>query len=411
MPILQVQQRFDICVFLQQSRIMSFISFDQKKLARILAICSQISNPKNQVELFTYTLFEIEPESTVKIMAMNESVSFNQSIKSINLEELEVGKKFLVKTDLMSNAVNLIQDDIVGLEIDFKAKTLIVQGSKAKHTLRINTDQANEFKIINIDSDKDEAHATLKVHEFKSILKSAMVAAGNPRTVYQPEFMHICFTVNFTDKKIVVASTDRYRVARLQPEAKVEIIKELDMDKKNYLILPKNLSLLEHFEDKNDIVLNFNASFLEAVSNNANFVIRYGEGQFPDYDKIIPQSFVCSFSVARGDIYDALKQVLFSAKINNDSHSVKLKVDPQEKKITMVAETKDGYASESVIDTIDYDGQEDKWEQAFNIDYLTSYISTIETSHLVWEANPGKPSVLSPQNKKTKELYLVSGLR
>ena len=169
--------------------------------------------------------------------------------------------------------------------------------------------------------------------------------------------------------------------------------------------------MLEFFDASHPIDLVFNSEYLIARNDEGQFIIRYGEGVFPDYNKIIPQSFVCSFSIATKDVSDALKQVLFSARINNDTHSVKIKVNPENNRVVFAAETKDGYASESVVDLISYEGDTTPWEQSFNVDYLVNHINTIEESHLLWEANPGKPSVLSPQNQKETQLYLVSGLR
>jgi len=51
------------------------------------------------------------------------------------------------------------------------------------------------------------------------------------------------------------------------------------------------------------------------------------------------------------------------------------------------------------------------WSQSFNADFLLEYLSSVETENVLWESNPGKPAVLSPEGKKETEFYLVSGLR
>jgi DNA polymerase III sliding clamp (beta) subunit (PCNA family) len=391
---------------------MPFISFDQKKLSKILGVCSQISNPKNPVELYTYTRVAIRSENMVEVCAVNEQVTFKTALRSINLEQLEPDTAFLIKTDLFYSAVNLISDDIVGLDINLKTQTLVVQGARSKHTLRIDVAKAAEFREAQVDESKNEVLVHITGAQLQHANKIAQVSVGNPRTVYQSEFLSVCFTLLKAENKLIMASTDRFRVTRLTPDATVvEFYDSFENTSKNYLVPPRSVGMLEYFDAAKIVDLVFNSEYLVARSDEGQFVIRYGEGIFPDYNKIIPQSFVCSFSIATKEVADALKQVLFSARINNDTHSVKIKVNPENNKVIFAAETKDGYASESVVDLMSYEGDTTPWEQSFNIDYLVNHLNTIEESHILWEANPGKPSVLSPHNKKEVQLYLVSGLR
>jgi DNA polymerase III sliding clamp (beta) subunit (PCNA family) len=95
--------------------------------------------------------------------------------------------------------------------------------------------------------------------------------------------------------------------------------------------------------------------------------------------------------------------------VNNKSISIK--VEPEKSKVTFSANSAEGNNSESVINLSNYEGSSDSWEQAFNADYLIDYFNTIKTDNLLWESNPGKPSVISPEHEKEKQLYLVSGLK
>jgi DNA polymerase III sliding clamp (beta) subunit (PCNA family) len=390
---------------------MTFISFDQKTLLKALQTLSLISSAKATSQIYGMTKVSLDKDNLVSFFAVSETVSGSIKLQAINLENQEEVTEFLIKTDIFYSSIALIGDQIVGLDIDLKKGQMIVQGSKSKHTLRITTDAITTFKLFELDSEKNEAYVSANVDSLLGSLKLANVAVGNPRTVYQSEFLHICMTVKPETKELILASTDRYRVAKLL--VKTEFDKKLNKstEAKNYLISPKNFSFLNFFEVKKEVELVFNQDFLVMKDETAEFSVRYGEGVFPDYDKIIPQSFICNFDIATSDLLGALKQVQFSAKINTDTHSVKIKLSPKNKMMTLLAEAKDGYSSESVIDIIDYEGSEDDWEQSFNIDYLYNYVNVVTESHILWESNPGKPSVLSPKNKKEESLYLVSGLK
>ena len=106
-----------------------------------------------------------------------------------------------------------------------------------------------------------------------------------------------------------------------------------------------------------------------------------------------------------------LRQVYLSARSNLANKTVNVEILPKENKIVLSAETEDGNKSESTLTLKNYEGIDDSWKQSFNADYLMDYLNVLQTEEMVWEANPGKPSVLSPIGEKEKQLYLVSGLK
>jgi DNA polymerase III subunit beta len=388
---------------------MSFLSFDTSKLRTTLVLASSISAPRATVELFTYTKIKLLADKELEFSAMNDFVSYTATVVSNNLEDLEVGAQFLIKTDLLTNAIALTADALVGLELDMAKSSIVIQGSKSKHNLRINTDLADNF-VVPSPTSEVETSFQIKMEDLLALIKQGGVSVGNPRTVYQPEFLNFCFTIRKTDKKIIVATTDRYRVTRLEPKIK-SLKTTIEADTKNYLLSPRFLAVVEKLSSDETVTFNFYPEMVVCSTKNSRITGRYGEGNFPDYDKIIPASFVCNFSIATADLQEGVKQVQYFARMNNESKAVKVIVKPTDKKIVFTSQTADGYASESTLDIIKYEGPLDEWEQSFNIDYLTTFLSTVKETHLLWESNPGKPSVLSPQNQKEELLYLVSGLK
>jgi DNA polymerase III sliding clamp (beta) subunit (PCNA family) len=123
---------------------MTFVSLDQKNLQKVLAICNQISPKKNEIDLFTYTKIEITSEG-LWCTALNQSISFKDIINTKNFELSSEQVIFLVKTDLIANSVALIEDEQVTFEVDLDKLTLLIQGSKTKHTVRIDTAHVSEF--------------------------------------------------------------------------------------------------------------------------------------------------------------------------------------------------------------------------------------------------------------------------
>lgn len=392
---------------------MAFVSLNQKDFQRLLSVCNQISPKSSDVEVFTFTKISIKLDQ-VELSCFNSTLFFRSSLTPSNLDMGDQSElSFLVKTDLLSNSVNLVHDETISLSVDAEKATLILQGSTSKHTLRINLEALSNFVTPERQEDKTQAKLALAAPALLEADKIAQIAVGNPRTVYQPEFLNVCYTAMAPDNKLAVVSTDRYRMVKILLDAKFDQVSDdLKTSNKNFLINPKNLNILGSLIDsQEEIELIFEADSLWIKIGESSLVMRYGEGAYPDYDKILPQSFACNFLVNSKETLEALKQVFYLARMNSNNKSMTVKVEPEKKQLVFMANTNDGYASESSVAILEYDGSEESWSQSFNAEYLIDYINVAKAERLLWEANPSKPSVLSPENEKAKQLYLVSGLK
>ncbi len=395
--------------------VMAFFSVNQKDFQQILNFCNQISPKRSDIDVLTFTKFELK-DNQVVVSSFNSSFFYNTHLKVASLElEEGVETSFLVKTDIIASSVSLITDELVGLEVDLEKLTLLIQGSKSKHKLRIDTSNLKDFKLPEESSEDLENSVTLSSLEFLEANRASLISVGQPKNVYQPEFLNICYQVKATSKEFLVVSTDRFRVTKTVLVGAYDPVESQGLEleeSKNYLLNSKNLTLLDTFlNTEESIQLYFHRNFLWVKLATATLILGYSDGKYPDFEKIIPQSFTCSFIVESKEILGSLKQVYLFAKSNTANKSVTLKVLPAESKLIFSAETSDGYASESSVDVTNYEGVSEEWSQAFNADYLIDYISLLSTEKFLWEANPGKPSILSPENQKNRQLYLVSGLR
>jgi DNA polymerase III subunit beta len=384
---------------------MPFVVVSKKRMQSILGACGLISPSRSDVDIFTYTRMIIS-EQDIQISCMSNT-AFYQTSSEVVKSEFKESFSLLVKTDMLNQAVKLFNDDELTFDINPDKSTLIVQGAKSKHTLRFITDKLADF-IIPEPSAEAEVEVTLPTDQLLAAVRTALISVGQPKTVFQPQFLSICFTADSTQNKLFVVSTDRYRVSK--SVITVTFNSTLD-EPKNYLVPPKGLQLLASITTGEDTTLRFESDYLWLQTEGQMLTLRYGDGTYPDYNRIIPQSFTCSFTLDTKEMQNALKQVYLAARANASNKSITFKVSPADRKLTLTAKTEDGYASESTVDIATYEGVEEEWTQMFNAGYLTDYINTLSTDSLLWESNPGKPSVLSPKEKREEEMYLVSGLK
>ncbi len=390
---------------------MSFFSLTKKGLKSGLALISQISPKKSDVEIFTKTKIKLK-DGLVNIQAVNANAFFESKLKANNLDITINELEFLVSTDLLVSSINLLQDEEVGFEVNLDKETLQIQGAKARHTIRITTENIDNFITPEEKKENLEIIVTVNSQDFIDSVKATLVSVGQPKSVYDSKFLNICMTVDKSENQFLIVSTDRYRVTKnVIPAEFKEISSDLESNK-NYLTLPKNLQyIISEASDIEKVSLHFNSDFLWLKLGENSLAVRYGGLEYPDYNKIIPQSFACSFVVVTQEISMALRQAYLTARANTVNKSINLNIKPKENKIVIESKTDKGESSQSEVSVSNYQGIDEDWSQSFNADYLLDYINLVNAEKIFWESNPGKPSVLSPEGQKSKQLYLVSGLR
>jgi DNA polymerase-3 subunit beta len=390
---------------------MPFISVNKTSIQSALTLANQVSPKKSDIDIFTYAKCRITKD-TLTVASLQSHAYFKTSVP-VQQSDLEAEIVLLIKADMFSSTVNTMNDDVISLEIDLAKHTLTLQGAKSKHTLRFDTDRVSDFVEPQEKPDELVVKFQVKTGDLMEANKVAFTTVGLPKNVYQPELLSFCYTVNPTDKNISVVSCDKFRISKTVLDTTIEHVSgDFGEAERNFLIQPKGVQLLQACISNEPVVsLNFEQSMIWVHTPNSTLVLRYGEGNFPDYNKIIPKSYTCHFSVNTEDARQALKQVYLTARTNVINKSLAMKVDPASNKITFNATSDDGFASESTVDIIGYEGVSEEWSQSFNTDYLMDYINLVTAENVVFDANPGKPMVLSPKDQKERQICMVQGLR
>ncbi len=391
---------------------MSTFTVAKATLQSKINLCNQICSRKDPVEVYTHTKIQVKA-GILFISCLNSSLFYQTSI---TLESSTTDCIFAIKTDMFASAVDLLDNASIELKFDAEKQTLLVKGNKAKHNLRTNNRLVDDFicPVQNLESVR--ATVEMESKNFENVVTKAFVAVGTPKNTYQPEFCNVCFSVNDLTNSLSVVSTDRYRISRCVPAITSLTLNKDNANYKegqtNFLLLPKNLKLaLSSIDTAENIKISFENDFAWIKAGSTELTMSYGQGNYPDYNKIIPESFACNFLIDPKEMQAALKQVSLIGNLDAVNRKVKLFVNPESQEIRLVTENSDGESSESIVKIEKYEGVNDSWEQSFNSGYITDYLSTTDATKLLWESNPGKPSILSPENNKVAELYLVSGLK
>ncbi len=301
-----------------------------------------------------------------------------------------------------SNFVSLVEEQKLTLEI--KEKTLLIKGENYKS--QIKGLEAKDFPIIPEVS--SEIFIELNALEFCQAIMQVIDFCA--LTQIRPELSGIHFFFQKNEVKIV--ATDSFRLA--EKTLFLEGLSE-NLTSAQSFILPKNASreLINIFsENDQKIKLYFSPSqimvqsfFDETKNPQARLVSRLIEGEYPNYQEVIPKEFKTQIILSKDRFLNQIKTAsLFSGRANE----VRLKVNPQKGQVEIFSQNVDLGESKSRL-SAKIKGQET--DVCFNYKFLAEGLAQIKTSEVVFEINGQEgPGVLRPLDEATF-LYVIMPIK
>ncbi|MCW1949609.1 MAG: DNA polymerase III subunit beta, partial [Candidatus Shapirobacteria bacterium] len=261
----------------------------QENLKTGLSIIGKVLSSTNTLPILNNVLMKTE-HGVLKLSSTNLELAISTQVRC-KVEE-DGGITVVGKTlgDLVNNLPNqntTIQTS--GTELSLEVGNY--------HT-SIKTMPADEFPLIPVVSDGQSF--SLEAQELKNSMDQVAFAASNNQT--QPEISGVLFAVSGGILKIV--ATDRYRLA----EKKIEL--------KNYsgtdleaIVPQKTVVEISRIIGGQKGLLDVVVSSTQAMFsfNNTEVVSRLVDGQYPDYQQIIPSSFQISAVLDKSLLVGALK--------------------------------------------------------------------------------------------------------
>ena len=205
------------------------------------------------------------------------------------------------------------------------------------------------------------------------------------------------------DAGVKMVATDSYRLA--VKTAAVDDVKGTPDDGKWQVIIPaRALQELNRMLDpgEEEVPVGVRASEQQIVFAVGGYTLvsRLIEGQFPNYERVIPTETERTVEVSREDLLSAIKRAAIVAR----AEASKLLFQAQEGVLTISAESGDvGRAHEELAATVE--GEE--IEIAFNAEYLTDVLGVMESDRVVWQFTGPLSSGLLKAADDPDYLYVV----
>lgn len=359
----------------------------QENLNKGLNITSHLAGKNVNLPILNNVLLEVR-EGLLYVSSTNLEIG----IKTVVRGKMEKPGKITIPAKLLTDYIALQKPGNIQLEIE--DNDLLIQTDN--NQTKIKGNPADEYPLIP-DVENDRA-LELPISDLKSALGKVAHAATFNDT--RPEISGVLFKMS--DKKLVLAATDSYRLAE-----KVLNSKELSDINKDIIVPLRTIhELMRVSPDSDDqkIKVFIEENQIKFLWDETSLVSRLLEGQYPDYQQIIPDNFQTEVNVDRDDMVKAVKMVSLFAK--QGFNNVNLKFSKKEISIA-VANSQVGESSSRV--ECEMVGVEN--EIVFNYKYLLDGLSNMSSNKVIMGINsPTAPGLLKVKDDETF-LYLIMPIR
>lgn len=363
----------------------------QENLSSALNITSRFASSRAQLPVLANVLLSAK-KSKLLVSSTNLEISVSISIgaKVDKVGELTIPARVL--NDLVSN--------LAPGSVSLQSEKEHLKISSQNFSSRISGMNSSDFPKIPHETGKGSM--SLAKNKFVDALSKVLFAASIDET--RPVLTGVLFI--FKKEKIILVATDGFRLSK--KELPLNRMKAAFRDQR--LILPKSaLSELARLSnEEEDLRFSYKETESQVVFgvNNTILASRVIEGEFPDFEKIIPKESVYRISLDKEDLLRAVK---LSAVFARDSANV-VKMLVNKDSLALSAESAQSGEQEALVDA-KIEGGKPGLKIAFNYRFLEELLSTVRDNDIQIElSDAGSPGVFTTPKDKNF-LHLIMPVR
>lgn len=372
------------------------ISGLQENLKQGLFVVNHIANKNINLPILNNVLISAL-DGKIKLTSTNLEVGIVYVVRG----KIEKEGSFTVDSKIISDYINLLPNKKVDVVLNEDVLGVDCENYKTK----MKGLSAEEFPLIPVVERNDEY--VVNADDFKKALSQVVFAASNSET--RVELSGALFV--FKGGEMIIAATDSYRLAekkiKLQKGGKEE--KKVIVPARTLQELGRILSGLSDGslgEDADKLSFYLSENQILFVYGGMELVSRLIEGQYPDYEQIIPTQSKTKTIVEKGELVKAVKAAsLFSKTGIND-----INLDFPAGKNKVVVSSASGQTGENITE-IDSTVEGEDNGVVVNHRYLLDGLNNIDSQNVRVEIVDGNtPCVLRPEKEKDY-LYIIMPIK
>jgi DNA polymerase-3 subunit beta len=268
------------------------LTCEKSTLAREISIAQEIVASKNALSIMSNVLLDAR-DGSLSIRATDIKVGFETTIPV----DVAVAGMSTVFCDKLSGILSSLPEGEI--ELDQDDQKVVIKPSFKKVRFQVKTISSEKFPEL--PEVPDSSYFSIPVRDFKEMIQQTVFAVSDDETRY---FMNGVFLEN-NNGTLVMVATDGRRLAFVRKEISGSL-----PELKGVIVPPKLLSIIVRRAPDEGVI--------ELAVTDRNLFIKFGnyrlstvliEGQFPNYQKVIPESQKNTVMVKRSDLLEALKRV------------------------------------------------------------------------------------------------------
>lgn len=353
------------------------LTCSQKDLANALSITNKAVGLNNTLPVLNNVLVKAEGKN-LYFTTTDLEIAINYWIEADIQNEGEI----TIPSKLLTNYINYLKDDRVDIAVE-EGGSILVKTSDSK--TKIKGISASEFPAI--PAVEKEGAFIIKTKDLNIAINQVAFAAALNTT--RPILTGVYF--NITKDELKMAATDSYRLAEKVVKIK-DVIGDITciVPVKTILELGTILASLKSDSEVN-VVVSKNQIFFSI--DNIKITSRLIEGQFPNYQQVIPKDSKTKVPLGVSELTLVLKRINLFAKENNNK--ILLKVD--QKGVVITTDTTQYGVGEVEIKT-NIEG--DSGEIALNSQFLLDVLSNVGANEIIIElGEKTNPAILRISGK------------
>lgn len=348
-------------------------TFDRDALLKEIAIAQEIIATKNALSILSNVFFAAE-NGSLTIRATDIKVNFETQIP---VDIVEPGST-TVFCDKLLNILNLLPSG--DIEFIQNEKNILIKPVSKKASFKLKSISSDKFPEFS--ASEEIGYFEIPVDEFKKMIHQTVFAVSDDETRF---FMNGVLFEKKEDDLIMVA-TDGRRLSIV----KKPLSQGVD-DFTQVIIPPKILNIItKRASNEGMIGIHVADKIIYFKFGNYNFSSVLIEGQFPNYQRVIPETQLYSFELQKSDLTEALRRV--SLLVEKNSKRIFFDLTPGTLTISS-QDTEIGTAKEEI--PCSYDGEDITF--ALNHVYIEEPLKVMDVERIKIEfSEKMRPMTLCP---------------
>jgi DNA polymerase-3 subunit beta len=339
------------------------LQISQENLSKAVSLASRFTSSRAQLPILGNILLTVN-KNKLNVSSTNLEVSVSSQIAAKVDSEGEISIPSKVLLEIVSN----LPKETLTLESD-KEQLKINTSSFSSKVLGMNT---SDFPKVPASISREKS-LVLSSDKFFEALGKVLFSTSVDET--RPILTGVLFIL--TKDSLTLVSTDGFRLSR-----KVVNVSSGKIDSLK-VILPKFvLSEINRSSDSDEVAFEIQDKEKQALFGLGDVVLSsiILEGEYPDFEKIIPKNSICSVTLDKEDFLRAIK--LSAPFARDNSNIVKIKI--LKGAVNVLAESSQAGNQEMKVDA-KIEGESKDFEISFNFKFLEDFLDSVKGEEIKME--------------------------